>query len=221
MRTVRPASPCMQGVGLTWYAGNVSEAIQNLTMGHASMPTFLKHCLSRRVTVETQAVMRGIQPQAALMRAACTMNRSIDRRRPRRLTPEQSASVIQILVARCMGRCISNHSSLPPSPISHFPFPLPLSLPLSLPAFLLVLLYNVYKRSYANLNIHQMTLVTVRHISKWHMLYFLDSGRSFLSRTHVQVTCTPSIEHVSIYIGIVEKRTQYERCLEKAMTEAC
>jgi hypothetical protein len=27
------------------------------------------------------------------MRAACTMSRSIDRRRPRRLTPEQSASV--------------------------------------------------------------------------------------------------------------------------------
>ncbi|KAI1676344.1 DUF3435 domain containing protein [Pyrenophora tritici-repentis] len=73
--------------------GNVSEAMQNLIMGHASIATFLKHYLSRRITVDTQAVVRGIQPQAALMRSACTMSRSIDRRRPRRLTEEQSASV--------------------------------------------------------------------------------------------------------------------------------
>lgn len=62
-------------------------------MGHASITTFLRHYLSRRVTVDTQAVVRGIQPQAALMRAACTMGRLIDHRRPQRLTPEQSASV--------------------------------------------------------------------------------------------------------------------------------
>ncbi|KAJ6199964.1 C2H2 finger domain protein [Bipolaris maydis] len=68
--------------------GNVSEAMQNLMMGHASIATFLKHYLSRRITVDTQAV-----PQAALMRSACTMSRSIDRCRPRRLTEEQSASV--------------------------------------------------------------------------------------------------------------------------------
>jgi hypothetical protein len=67
--------------------------MQNLIMGHASITTFLKHYLSRRITVDTQAVVRGIQPQAALMRAACTMSRSIDYRRPRRLTQEQSASV--------------------------------------------------------------------------------------------------------------------------------
>lgn len=67
--------------------------MQNLMMGHASIVTFLRHYLSRRITVDTQAVVRGIQPQAALMRAACTMSRSIDRRRPRRLTQEQSASV--------------------------------------------------------------------------------------------------------------------------------
>jgi hypothetical protein len=61
--------------------------MQNLMMGHASIRTFLKHYLSRLVTVDTQAVVRRIQPQDALMRAACTMSRSIDRRRPRRLTP--------------------------------------------------------------------------------------------------------------------------------------
>lgn len=67
--------------------------MQNLMMGHASIRTFEKHYLSRRITVDTQAVVRGIQPQAAIIRAACTMSRSIDSRRPRRLTPEQSASV--------------------------------------------------------------------------------------------------------------------------------
>jgi len=83
----------MKVTELTKCAGNVSEAMQNLMMGHASISTFLKHYLSRRVTVDTQAVVRGIQPQAALMRAACTMSRSIDRRRPRHLTQEQSASI--------------------------------------------------------------------------------------------------------------------------------
>ncbi|KAF2875770.1 hypothetical protein BDV95DRAFT_626203 [Massariosphaeria phaeospora] len=73
--------------------GNVSEAMQNLMMGHADIRTFVKHYLSRRITVDTQAVVRGIQPQNALMRAACTMSRSIDARRPRHLTREQSASV--------------------------------------------------------------------------------------------------------------------------------
>lgn len=67
--------------------------MQNLMMGHASITTFLKHYLSRRITVDTQAVVRGILPQTALMRAACTMSRTIDRRRPRRLTPDQAASV--------------------------------------------------------------------------------------------------------------------------------
>ncbi|CAI9635546.1 unnamed protein product [Alternaria burnsii] len=80
-------------VVLTCCVGNVSEAMQNLMMGHASISTFLKHYLSRRITVDTQAVVRGIQPQTAFMRAACTMSRSIDLRRPRRLTQEQSASV--------------------------------------------------------------------------------------------------------------------------------
>jgi hypothetical protein len=73
--------------------GNVSEAMQNLMMTHRDIRTFLKHYLSRRITVDTQAVVRGIQPQDALMRAACTMSRSIDPRRPRKLTPEQSATI--------------------------------------------------------------------------------------------------------------------------------
>lgn len=83
----------MHDTELTDCIGNVSEAMQNLMMGHASIATFLRHYLSRRITVDTQAVVRGIPSQTALMRAACTMSRSIDLRRPRRLTQEQSASV--------------------------------------------------------------------------------------------------------------------------------
>jgi len=43
----------MQDVGLTQRAGNVSEAMQNLMMGYASIATFLKHYLSRCITVDT------------------------------------------------------------------------------------------------------------------------------------------------------------------------
>jgi len=93
--------------------------MQNLMMGHASIVTFLNHYLSRLVTVDTQAVVRGLEPQQAMMRAACTMSRSIDPRRPQRLTPTQSASVndqpsIRILLERRdklkrSGRQITRH----------------------------------------------------------------------------------------------------------------
>lgn len=76
--------------------------MQNLMMGHASISTFVKHYLARRITVDTQAVVRGIKPQAALMRAVCTMSRSIDRRRPRQLTAEQSSSVNNLPVVRSL-----------------------------------------------------------------------------------------------------------------------
>ncbi|KAF2177817.1 hypothetical protein K469DRAFT_742362 [Zopfia rhizophila CBS 207.26] len=103
---ISPNKPLLYSTLLPWikmlgYAGGkafnengrVSEAMQNLMMGHADIRTFLKHYLSRRVTVDTQAVVRGIQPQDALMQAACTMSRTIDPRRPWRLTTEESASV--------------------------------------------------------------------------------------------------------------------------------
>lgn len=67
--------------------------MQNLMMGHASISTFLNHYLSRRVNIDTQAVVRGLEPQQAVMHAACTMSRSIDTRRPQQLTPTQSASI--------------------------------------------------------------------------------------------------------------------------------
>ena len=42
---------------------------------------------------DTQAAYRGLKPQTALMRAAGGMSRTIDPRRPRRLTPAQQAEV--------------------------------------------------------------------------------------------------------------------------------
>lgn len=93
MAMVSSTSRHRQDAELAQYIGNVSEAIQNIMMGHASIRTLLKHYLSQRVTVDTQAVVRGLQPQGAIMRTACTMSRSIDRRRPRWLTAEQSTSV--------------------------------------------------------------------------------------------------------------------------------
>lgn len=42
---------------------------------------------------DTQAAYRGLEPQTALMRAASGMSRTIDRRRPRKLTAGQQAEV--------------------------------------------------------------------------------------------------------------------------------
>ncbi len=42
---------------------------------------------------DTQAAYRGLKPQTALMRAASGMSRTIDPRRPRRLTLAQQAEV--------------------------------------------------------------------------------------------------------------------------------
>lgn len=67
--------------------------MQNLVMGHASMATFVRHYLSRRITLDTAAIMRRRTPQTAVIRAASTMSRTIDHRRPRKLTLEQSQSV--------------------------------------------------------------------------------------------------------------------------------
>ncbi|KAI9889389.1 MAG: hypothetical protein M1814_005325 [Vezdaea aestivalis] len=74
-------------------SGNVSDALRNLMMQHADTRTFLKYYLSRRITADTQAIVRGLAPQDDLIRAACRMSRWIDRRRPWKLTAEQSLSV--------------------------------------------------------------------------------------------------------------------------------
>ncbi|KAH6704302.1 hypothetical protein BKA61DRAFT_636094 [Leptodontidium sp. MPI-SDFR-AT-0119] len=54
--------------------------------------TSLKHYLND-INVDLQGVYRRLDTQKDLMRFACSMSRSIDPRRPRKLTPEQTASV--------------------------------------------------------------------------------------------------------------------------------
>jgi hypothetical protein len=49
--------------------GNVSEALQNLMMGHGDIRTFLKHYMDRQVSVDTAANVRGVEPQTAIFQA--------------------------------------------------------------------------------------------------------------------------------------------------------
>lgn len=62
-------------------------------MQHSRSEVFQRHYLPRYINVDTQAAYRGTAPQSAVMRAASGMRRSIDPRRPRKLTAEQLASV--------------------------------------------------------------------------------------------------------------------------------
>lgn len=71
----------------------MSDSLQNLILQHSSIDTFLKHYLDRNINVDVQNIYRGLEPQTALMRFACSMSRSIDPRRPWKLTPQQSRSV--------------------------------------------------------------------------------------------------------------------------------
>ncbi|KAF2180940.1 C2H2 finger domain protein [Zopfia rhizophila CBS 207.26] len=73
--------------------GTISDALQNMIMKHADMGTFLNHYLPRRITADTQAIVRGMAPQDEIMQAACRMSRWLDPDRPWRLTTEQSSSV--------------------------------------------------------------------------------------------------------------------------------
>jgi hypothetical protein len=54
---------------------------------------FLKHYLDRNINVDVQNIYRGQAPQRGLMGFACSMSRSIDPRRPWKLTTKQSASI--------------------------------------------------------------------------------------------------------------------------------
>ncbi|KAJ5098530.1 hypothetical protein N7532_005531 [Penicillium argentinense] len=71
----------------------VSDAQQNLIIKHASIRTFLNHYLPRRIGTDMQALMRGLEPDSAMMRAVTRMGRWVDTRRPRELTEAQKAGV--------------------------------------------------------------------------------------------------------------------------------
>jgi len=62
-------------------------------MQHADIRTFLEHYLHRRVSADTAAIVRGLDPQESVMRSACNMSRWIDPERPWGLTTEHAESV--------------------------------------------------------------------------------------------------------------------------------
>ena len=64
----------------------VTDTLQNIIIQHASMWTFVDHCLLRRVTADTTAIIRGLKPQHALMQAACRISQWINPDRPQELT---------------------------------------------------------------------------------------------------------------------------------------
>jgi hypothetical protein len=64
-------------------------------MHHADTRTFPKYYLSRRIDKDLVGVIRGLDPQEDLMRAACRMSRTIHPKRPQEPTTAQSSSVNQ------------------------------------------------------------------------------------------------------------------------------
>ncbi|KAL4891366.1 hypothetical protein BDV59DRAFT_203545 [Aspergillus ambiguus] len=101
-------------------SGSVSDSLRNLIMHHADTRTFLRYYLSRRINKNLPAIIRGLNPEDDIMRAACRMSRSIDPNRPQELTTAQSSSVNQdpeIIdlvrrrdsLSRQMGRPLSNN----------------------------------------------------------------------------------------------------------------
>jgi Protein of unknown function (DUF3435) len=92
-------------------------------MQHADTRTFLKYYLSRRIDKNLPAVIRGLNPEDNIIRAACWMSRTIDLNRPQELTTAQSSSVNQqpeILdlvrqrddLSRRLGRPLTRHRGM-------------------------------------------------------------------------------------------------------------
>lgn len=73
---------------------DVSEALRNLAMGHATSTPFRQHYLGREIGVDLWGILRGQSPQQALLKQSGSIGHSISRRRPTDLTPGQSASVL-------------------------------------------------------------------------------------------------------------------------------
>ena len=75
-------------------AGHISDAQRNLCLQHApNSSVFQMNYLSHHITADTQAAYRNLPPQTAIIRAATGMSRTIDKRRPRRLTTAQKEEV--------------------------------------------------------------------------------------------------------------------------------
>ncbi|KXX77138.1 hypothetical protein MMYC01_207556 [Madurella mycetomatis] len=74
-------------------SSNVSDATRNLMLDHANSNPFQRHYLGRQLAVDPYALIRGLEPQNALVQKSCSIGHSISKRRPVNLTIDQAASV--------------------------------------------------------------------------------------------------------------------------------
>ncbi len=72
---------------------DVSDATRNLLLDHANSNPFQKHYLGRQIAIDALAIVRGLEPQNALVEMSCSIGHSISKRRPVDLTAEQAASI--------------------------------------------------------------------------------------------------------------------------------
>ncbi|KAF2216846.1 hypothetical protein CERZMDRAFT_92918 [Cercospora zeae-maydis SCOH1-5] len=75
--------------------GYISDSQRNLILQHANSLVFQHNYLSHYITQDTQAAYRGLEPQSSFVRVASGMLRSIETRRPRKLTETQAFDVTQ------------------------------------------------------------------------------------------------------------------------------
>ncbi|GKT52611.1 uncharacterized protein ColSpa_12792 [Colletotrichum spaethianum] len=74
-------------------SADVSEALRNLVLGHASSEPFRHHYLGREIGADLWGIRRGQKPQQALIKQSDSVGHSISKRRLTDLTQEQSASI--------------------------------------------------------------------------------------------------------------------------------
>ncbi len=61
---------------------DVSDATRNLLLDHANSNPFQKHYLGRQIAIDPLAIVRGLEPQNALVEMSCSIGHSISKRRP-------------------------------------------------------------------------------------------------------------------------------------------
>ncbi|KAK4148490.1 C2H2 finger domain protein [Chaetomidium leptoderma] len=76
-------------------SGDISEGLRNLILQHSDSRVILRHYLQREIRADTMGIIRGLEPQRALVKNLCSLGASISKRRPTGLTRAQSASVNQ------------------------------------------------------------------------------------------------------------------------------
>ncbi|CAK4031768.1 C2H2 finger domain-containing [Lecanosticta acicola] len=85
-------------------SSHISDSQRNLILQHANSLVFQHNYLSHYITQDTHAAYRGLEPQSSIMRVASGMLRSIDTRRPRKLTESQAMDVNQHPDVRVLSR---------------------------------------------------------------------------------------------------------------------